>query len=272
MRFVFRFCAGLFLNLVLFSCSYGIFTDEDICVSLPDWNQMEENFAVPELAFWKLAVVSENGIETKIVREKEVIVSVKKNRPFCVLVWPMCMLTEGMYIDFFKPAGGLYSGMNGNCLELTWQSGYPAYLMMSLFENADFSEKAGTCISRFNWSRFENALELSSFDFGEGDYCYNPWNLDLESIMSSIAHNTFRVSLLNQNKIIYAENSEWTDYISSYMPENEILQKNGRICLKQSEVNLISDYNLNGIIITGKSEKNLSVKYTSLPIFKTEYE
>lgn len=272
MRFIFKFWAACFLSLFFFSCADGIFTEEKILVSFPNWDDYSDRYGVPPNKFWKVAVCKEDGIEWNAVYENEMLVCVKKNRPFCVLAWPMCMNSEGMFIDFFRPIGALYSDVNESGVELSWSSGFSAYVMMLVLQNAGFSKDGVLCVSRFNWLRFEEILEKNSLNLEEGDYCYNPWNLDLESIISSIAHNSFRVSLLNLGKLLYVEEDGYRDFFSSYMPENEFLQKKGRICLKQSEVNLISDYNLKGIILYGKSEKNLSVKYISLPIFKTEYE
>ena len=56
--------------------------------------------------------------------------------------------------------------------------------------------------------------------------------------------------------------------VSSFVPENEIIKEFNRVTIKKDYVNLFSFLQSSAVIITGSSEKNMSLEFISMPIFK----
>ena len=76
--------------------------------------------------------------------------------------------------------------------------------------------------------------------------------------------SSFQISLKDK---IDCERSKSIAVMSSFVPENQIIQKYGTISLTKDKASLFSLDNLYGVIFTGTSAKNVSIEYVFLPIF-----
>lgn len=263
----------LFCSVLLLSCKLDCFPEDanQILIQLPRWDLVQEEYHLPALCGWKIRIGDSDGFDEFVHYSGDLWHEFKRNKAACVLAYPLVKDAYGNFVDFFKPAGALAYDATGGVLELGWENAVSAFVMMRLVELAEGCN-CKVNLERFNWRKFNDFLLINYCD-GEGEKFYNPWNLDLERIVGYIAGSSFRVSFLQDSNTFWYETDCYrNEIISSFIPENKNIQKNHGIRLKQSEVNLISDYNMEGIIVIRKSEKNLSVRQTSLPIFNKEYE
>ena len=119
-------------------------------------------------------------------------------------------------------------------------------------------------------SKIKLSEEKSSYFF------YNPWLLDSSTILSSIANKNFSLTNLNLKDVQAVSSGEieqnHKNFLSSYIPENQIISEFHKITLKKNEDNVFSVYNQYGIIIRETSAKNLSTQMFLLPIYNKDYD
>ena len=286
------------LCLLLMSCENSGFPDflffEDktsVCIKLPSWPPVDGGIgaAYPKLSFWIVEVHTPSFTgQYECSSAESLTFEVLKNEPLCVTATPVCFNSDGKKVLFFKCAGTVYPfsvhnqfenhnqnavyGKN-NHFELTWKNGFTAYLVQSLFRNGKklsyTAFELRDYISRFNWDKLINYIEEKQSD---ENHFYNPWLCDLKEVLNGIAFGSFKANLLNMKNVFTIDAGENNEILSSYVPENKNIQKKSEILIKKSEVNVFSDYNLNGIIIKGDSVQGLAIEYISLPLYIEEYE
>lgn len=303
---LFRFCwlgmIFIFNSLICTSCKNS-FLDvqnklEKVCVKLPSWPS-----DLPELCFWRveLGFCGECNVP-KIKAEQELVKSsnkisfcifpdsdsfnqkfflnVEKNFPVCIKVFPVTVVSDNQNTSFFKPAGNIYpySYDDGNIV-LDWTSGYGAAVMDSMIFASKKSGYSDSYIrdflSKFNWEKLLEILNQKSESaidnfFTEETFnsavCYNPWLLDYEQVLEQIAYENFSAAKLNLSGVYSSEFD--ISLVSSFVPENEIIKEFNRVTIKKDYVNLFSFLQSYAVIITGSSEKNMSLEFISMPIFK----
>lgn len=263
--------------LCVFSCENMnlSFSMKKLRVVLPEFcSYFDER--CPDLDGWRIVVCSEYGKDDFFISEDFFYVDGNKNITGSVLAYPVCKDSCGNRVLFFEPAGAVFlnADSNGN-LDLKWSEGFVAYVMQCLFESEmKTGEKLSVVsegIGEFNWAKFDNQIKERVLECENGIF-YNPWKVDLECLLKAVAARSFRVNLLYLNNMIDFSIPDDMEIWSSYVPENRNIKKKSKILIKQSEVNLISDYNLTAIIIVGKSAEKLSIKRCSMPNAITGYD
>ena len=235
---------------------------------------------------------------------------VAKNKPLSITATPITMNKNNQPVEFFKCAGAIYpqnyevvnnkgkfwQGNKGN-VQMSWENGFSAQLMQTLYDSAAQSsydeQMIQDFIARYNWKKMQQYIQGQIDSFEENMQAemniqtnantqatslpmfYNPWLLDMQTVLEKIAmqgftatalnlKNSFQISLKDK---LYRENSELIAVMSSFVPENQIIQKYGTISLAKDKASLFSLDNLYGVIFTGTSAKNVSIEYVFLPIF-----
>lgn len=242
-------------------------------VSFPQWDSNFTQTVYPKLSGWQIEVHGEN-YDDSFYTEEGFSVQCEINQPYSILAYPICKDSSGNLVDFFKPAGAVFFGSsNLTEINLDWEAGFAAKVMSLLLKNAN-NQQDFTVVKRFNWQRMEEIIRENCREsvIQEEKSFFNPWNLNLNEVTKSIASTTFRSTLLTQKNVFDYELSEPDKIVSSYVPENKNIGKFQRICLKESEVNLISDYNLRGIIVERKAANRIFAYYCALPILVTGYD
>lgn len=237
--------------------------------SLPSWPPEQEFCLYPELAYWIIETPSSSFRTT----DQKVLIEHTKSSPFYLLAYPVTKTQEGNLTQFFKPAGLVYPYEQD---KLTWENGYAAEVMKTLWKGSQDCEKdKAEFLLKFNWKRFMEIVQSKieeSFEWEDERGCYNPWTIPVGKIAELIASKKFYATVLNIPVTSYSTlhlNNEMEKYIvSSFVPENKVLQKKYQVCLSSQNINLFSIYNTFGVIIYGvKGEKN-SLKLINLPIIK----
>ena len=249
--------------------------EESICLTLPCWPP-KDSFAAsyPQLSRWLICIKGGEEEQSFYTTSQSLTLSVKKNRPFCLLAQPLTLLSDGRECDFFKPAGFLYPFMHNQEKkdnQITWEAGFLAEIMKSLFCEGLANSLSPTdieyIISSFNWKK---AQDLVCKKIGESDkYFYNPWLLSKAQILEGISALSFKSTLLNASGCTGLETSRLPSgiFLSSFIPENQFIsQKNQFTVVKNTPV-LIADGQKYGIFITYKSSKNISLEFIYLPIY-----
>lgn len=192
-------------------------------------------------------------------------------------------------------------------ISLNWEDGFCAYVLQKVFEGAFKSRsESSDFVTKFNWKKMletvRSKIEASELEFECGDnnqgIFYNPWLLDLETVVQKITDGSFTVSCLGVKSVLSIDCAEagvlnefvfsdlaHTDesrgfenveaakkLVSAFVLENTVIQKYGRVCIKKSGINLFMTDNSKGVMITGNKEKNLSVRSVYMPIFCKGYE
>lgn len=235
---------------------------------------------------------------------------VAKNKPLSITATPITLNKNNQPVEFFKCAGAIYpqnyevvknkgkfwQGNKGN-VQMSWENGFSAQLMQTLYDSAAqssyYEQMIQDFIAGFNWKKMQQYIQGQIDSFEENMQAemniqtnantqatslplfYNPWLLDMQTVLEKIAmqgftatalnlKNSFQISLKDK---LYRENSESIAVISSFVPENQIIQKYGTISLAKDKASLFSLDNLYGAIFTGTSAKNVSIEYVFLPIF-----
>lgn len=235
---------------------------------------------------------------------------VAKNKPLSITATPITLNKNNQPVEFFKCAGAIYpqnyevvknkgkfwQGNKGN-VQMSWENGFSAQLMQTLYDSAaqiSYDEQMiQDFIAGFNWKKMQQYIQAQIDSFEENmqtemnmqtnantqatslPLFYNPWLLDMQAVLEKIAMQGFTATALNlKNSFqisledkIYCESSESIAVMSSFVPENQIIQKYGTISLAKDKTSLFSLDNLYGVIFTGTSTKNVSIEYVFLPIF-----
>lgn len=167
-------------------------------------------------------------------------------------------------------------------ISLNWEDGFCAYVLQKVFEGAFKSRsESSDFVTKFNWKKMietvRSKIEASELEFECGDnnkgIFYNPWLLDLETVVQKITDGSFTVSCLGVKSVLSIDCAEAGKYlVSAFVLENAVIQKYGRVCIKRSGINLFMTDNSKGVMITGNKEKNLSVRSVYMPIFCKGYE
>lgn len=288
----------------------------------------------PELAKWIIRIRGEdvdekmevfvdglNGSESNAIglnenscniSEKQFSISleVAKNKPLSITATPITLNKNNQPVEFFKCAGAIYpqnyevvknegkfwQGNKGN-VQISWENGFSAQLMQTLYDSAAQSsydeQMIQDFIARFNWKKMQQYIQAQIDSFEDNMQAemnmqtnantqaatlpvfYNPWLLDMQTVLEKIAMKGFTATALNLKSTFqisledkfYRENSELIAVMSSFVPENQIIQKYGTISLAKDKARLFSLDNLYGVIFTGTSAKNVSIEYVFLPIF-----
>ena len=268
----------------LSSCSvYEYLSDmkhEKLEVILPDWPQ-----ALPELEAWYVKIMpadSSGQIDfTLSPDQKNFIQQVEKNQPLSICAFPVTKKIKnyGTGDFYFKCAGIIYPC---ECTEikpgftqtnLTWSGGYASWIMNTLITGAANSGYSKVSIkeyvSQYNWNRLLKSLQQKEEDALEDEQTfYNPWLLDSQQLLEGISYQNFTATKLNPSGIFSVK----LDFavLSPYVPEN--LNKTGTTCvsIRKNIVNLFvlaDEKECNyGILISGVSEKNVSLDFISMPI------
>ena len=268
------------LSILLFvACSndYFHFGKEKVHVVLPDFT-LEFDETCPQLSGWHVEIYSESEIREFFTRDSGFDIYVEKNEVGCVLATPIVKNFAGEDVIFFKPAGNLICEIDfalGNELILDWYKGYCAYLVKVFFDETDLenghNEETWNVLACFNWFKMIDVMEERVLDCEIKGCFYNPWVIAPETVTRQIALHSFRASHLTMKQYFELENLCDNKIYSSFVPENKNIKKNHKILIKQSEVNLISDYNLDSIIVTGTSVK-YKIKYAGMPQYIIGYE
>lgn len=167
-------------------------------------------------------------------------------------------------------------------ISLNWEDGFCAYVLQKVFEGAFKSRRESSdFVTKFNWKKMletvRSKIESSELEFECGDnnqgIFYNPWLLDLETVVQKITDGSFTVSCLGVKSVLSIDCAEAAKkLVSAFVLENAVIQKYGRVCIKKSGINLFMTDNSKGVMITGNKEKNLSVRSVYMPIFCKGYE
>ena len=247
------------------------------------------------------------------IRGKQFSISleVAKNKPLSITATPITLNKNNQPVEFFKCAGAIYpqnyevvknkgkfwQGNKGN-VQVTWENGFSAQIMQTLYDSATQSgydeQMIQDFIAHFNWKKLQQYIQTQIDSFKENMQAemntqtnadtqatslplfYNPWLLDMQTVLEKIAmrdftatalnfKNTFQISL--EEKLYRENSSNSVSVMSSFVPENLFIQKYGTISLAKDKASLFSLDNLYGAIFTGTSAKNVSIEYVFLPIF-----
>lgn len=276
-KIVFFMILGWNLLLGFCSCSSQVlwFGEKEVELVLPDFLMEFEQESAPDFAGWHIWVCSKNGITDFRSRNKSERLKLNKNEIGSVLAYPVCLNSEGEELEFFKPAGALFYETNDNSLLLDWYGGLRAWFLKEILEKemktGCENETWVRAVESFNWNKLKQVQEKMIFE-QDWDYIHNPWKMNLEAVLQAIACGSFKANLLNVTNVFEIEAPDEGKCYSEFVPENKNIKKNCKILIKQSEVNLISSYNLNAIIIVGKSAQEYSVKYCRLPVTMKGYD
>jgi hypothetical protein len=215
--------------------------------------------------------------------------SVVKNEPLCVVAVPIFYeksdINKKEHI-FYKAAGAIYpyksySAGNSVFVEVEWESGFVADLMKSLYmENKDKNIiTTSEFISSFNWKKLqieiENKIDESIENLSSNvrsEKFYNPWLLDKEYLLKNISDGSFSVSYITLKNVVAVNIDDLkiinSNVESSFIPENEIINKFRKIVVKKKESCYFIAEDCVQLELNAITEKNVSHGYVSLPIYE----
>lgn len=235
---------------------------------------------LPNLLYWRVQMYAPNEgifynteLPPQSTGEK---LRVKKNSPFYVCAFPVTGDSQKPQ-QFFKCAGAVYpwecSGVDGQ-IQLSWTSGYVAYLMRSLIKAAEASGYRGPYVSQyigsFNWLKLIQVLEQKQQEALEAEDFYNPWHLDTQQVLEAIAYENFTAVKLKMSGVFSME-LEFPVY-SSYVPENEFCGpagffEKGVVTVPKNRISLFALSQNMALMIYGDCEKKVSLEFISMPIY-----
>ena len=240
-------------------CSCQLFADDELVeFELPQWPEY-----LPELQGWQVALREPQGPQTSPQGpqtspqgqgERHISLRLPKNQPACIIATP---ITQN---QFFKPAGTIYPYSQ----KITWSGGYAAQLYTIIPDS-----------EQFNWEKLLETLEQKQNDAltqqtQAPEPFYNPWLLDSEQILESIAYHNFTATKLKSSQTICIPLD--FEVFSSYVPENEFFKQKNQTCVtvKKGQPELFVLPHEYAIIISATSTKNISLEVISMPIFKED--
>lgn len=251
-------------------CGCRLFTEspaeESLTITLPVWPpEASLSSSYPPLSRWHIIIASGEEEQSFYTTSGQVSVSSKKNRPFCILAWPLTLLDNRKECSYFLPAGYLYTQTSK---EADWNQGFLAYIMKTLFSEG-LSQSLSPVdveylISTFNWKKAQETIDnkISQSD----KLFYNPWLISKAQLLEGISSQAFNSSLLNASGSTALE-APAPHLLSSFIPENSFAaSKNQFTALKNTPL-LIGDGHKYGIYVTYKSAKNISLEFIYLPIY-----
>lgn len=263
----------------------------------------------PQLNRWLVEIYSQEIRKKFYTVDSSVTVKVHKNEPLCILATPITSFyssptpsqpesensqelensaqTDSSAIKketiFFKPAGALYPYTS---TKLSWSAGFSANLMKKLWNSQQVSDlepkQINDFISGFNWKKLQTSIDdkiqQSLEEKSTSKYFYNPWLLDEQNLLENLSFGIFKTSYLTL-KSVYSINTSTlnaglqdysTDFLSSFVPENQNFQKKGLLSVKKNTSIPILSNNQYLTIVNYSSEKNISVSRIWMPIYKEE--
>lgn len=310
MKLILKFMAVFLLTLMftsLLSCTNGmdiISKNEEITVLLPVF---PDSPGYPQLSRWLIHIEAKEISESFFISESFQL-SLLKNEPVSITATAITYTGDNQdETVFFKPAGAVYPyEWNEDEIQLTWEGGFAASLMESIFkscrENHISSSHMNDFISSFNWEKLQTAVinninkSIESFltdDETVQAKFYNPWQIDRQKLLENLTNKIFSADYL-KTKNVYSVNlslfgfSSEISVISSFIPENEILLNYDAVSLQKnvaenfliSERHGVSAENAGGstntntdyiLRVTCASAKKVSLEVVNLPIFIEEY-
>lgn len=306
-----KFIAVFLLTAVLFTlvnCSQtsNVYGTEEVIIQLPqfpDVSTSNSENTYPRLSRWLIQIEAQNISESYYVGPTwplQFSLELPINQPAAITATPVTLINDTNFeTAFFKPAGTIYPyNWDNGLLQMTWENGFTASIMQSIFRSSLETEISRYDINNFisciNWKKFSNTIldytQKSKETFIKKDETspkfYNPWQLDRELLLENLTNRIFSSDYLKTKYIISVEQSslnlpENTICLSSYIPENQIIDEYKSLSLKknvpqnfmlienQKNETTQNEYNLQ-LICTSAKKVSLEVLY--LPILIDEYE
>lgn len=274
---------NLFIYLILivsFLSGCNLFNEdtaeETIRIQLPSW-QTEPEY--PPLSRWKITLAQNTGIKTFHCTPGSTIkITTQKNCPFSIQALPVTLLNDGNECTYFHPAGFIYPSENPP--EATWEQGYTAFIMESLYrqcqKNGFSAPESARYVSTFNWAKMNAQIqEKITKSIQDEKKFYNPWLCDTGRIIKNLCDETFRTSLLTpsncyQISTAALQKQYGISVLSPFIPENQTISKTGQITIKKDNPIFLSDAKEFGLFISYLSAKNVQIEYIYIPIYKEE--
>ncbi len=282
--------------ILLSGCKYNVFDlqqTQELSLTFPQWppvsyKTLEDNFSecqtpYPKLSRWHVQVVcaeyqDEFFVDASLPSDyakTALVLSAVKNEPVAILATPITLNSEGAEVHFFKPAGMIYPFDNF----FTWEGGFCATVFQQLFkskkETGVTTKHMEQFLNSFNWIKFERTVsQKMNKSLMEGESFYNPWQIDLYTLLDYLSYGSFSASYLNTKNIytiplskIQLEPEQGIQILSSFIPENDFIRSKGQISLKkgvESQICCNLDY---AAVVVYNSAKNISLNYIFMPIF-----
>lgn len=269
------------LNFLFFSCTFFEEKQEEITFFLPDFSSILNEFSDLEFAFWQIQYQNSEGKFHEKTCDNKIIIKTNKNEPLSVLAFPIIVLPDKTFSQFFKPCGTIYPyDYDDFSQNLTWENGFCANLINMLFDSSAESNlstsQINDFIKTFNWKKLMQSISKTTSQNHEeilsssSNKFYNPWQIDIQKLLENLSTKKFTSSLLKTNSIYNFSKedfnfSENDIILSSYVPENIILKEKSIFTLKKDFPSLFLFNNFYGILITASSSKNISVQWTYMP-------
>ncbi len=267
------------LTLVFFftGCNFSTIANssESIVITLPEWPP--EDFlsaSYPALSRWKISVTSADSHYHFYTKENQLYLTVKRNRPLCILAQPVTQMADNKECAFFKPAGLIYPWNSGN-YKASWEQGFLSDVMTKLFidskENCIAPEETEYLAASFNWKKAQKIIEDKIKEENSSVF-YNPWLINYEAFLQNLSVSQFKQSLLNITGTVSLTlpTAPESTVFSSFIPENAKKQPDNRFSVRKNQPALFYYGNDRGVLILYKSEKNISLEPVYMPIYIEE--
>lgn len=271
----------LALSFLFFSCTFFEEKQEEITFYLPDFSSILNEFSDLEFSFWQIQYQNSEGKFYEKTRDNKIIIKTNKNEPLSVLAFPIIVLPDKTFSQFFKPCGTIYPyDYDDFSQNLTWENGFCANLINMLFDSSAESNlstsQINDFIKTFNWKKMMQSISKTASQNQEdilsslSNKFYNPWQIDIQKLLENLSTKKFTSSLLKTNSI-YSFSKEDFNFsendiiLSSYVPENIILKEKSIFTLKKDFPSLFLFNNFYGTLITASSSKKISVQWTYMP-------
>ena len=284
------FCFYITLCFLLPACKSDLESDEEkIEVILPSWDYLTNSAApYPPLSRWKIKVSTAQKVSSFYLpaQSSSFTITPKVNSPLSITACPITLLSDGSETQFFKPAGAVYphslevnDDCSSLCLTLFWEEGFTADIIEKLIEGKNLSGTSASEMEKFlmefNWKKFQQKIISNGEKSSEDSKFYNPWQIDTSTLLDNLSFATFD-SNYQKTKYIYSVNLEsinlpQSKILSSYIPENDIIEKLGLIFLKKKTPQTFLIDNTYGARLTATSSKKVSADYTYMPIYIEDY-
>ena len=294
---IFTFCC-LFegLSATFAGCQNSLISDEEeVEFILPEWKAGGE---LPQLSRWKICARSADFEKVFFLagEEKSFSFTLKLNEPFSLTAFPLTRLSDGGEVSFFKPAGALYPYFAGGdfysgkvCCQLSWEGGFSADAMQKIIRNRKesglSSEELKRFLMQFNWKKMQEKInqniEQSILSFeSQGESkpkFYNPWHIDSALLLEKLSSAIFESRYLNTSYVFTVEEElvglqQDKTLLSSFLPENQIIQKYHLLTLKKNTPQAYIIENTYAVTLSASSAKKLSADLSYLPILTEDYE
>jgi hypothetical protein len=233
---------------------------------LPVWPPPNrEQTAYPDLDFWVIEYSSEQGTE-KIRAGRNtasITLSLPENIPAAVQAWPVTR-HNGKDVLFFHPAGTVYP----YSLTLSWEDGFAADILSSLYKVTANRHEAGSFCSCFNWERLMSALRVRVTAYTETTGYYDPWLLNKDGILSAIAGRSFSVYKLKNQETTAVSLQEYTETVlAPFIPANTFISGNNNITLLKKGQNIFLYGREKIAVISLTATGKISLAIRDLPLY-----